>query len=153
MVFSVLFWNGALTLWMAEPWPDSLKGQTNSPGMATGSGKGLGPVPSQEVLIQCVEEETDHLLGAPRKGASDRETWGLRRGGIVTTSEWLCMHDCWLNAVKVSFTVHGLRRLRGPKTWGLWWPHEAGRMCQPLGDLIPPCEAGPVWEFVPTCQY
>ena len=79
MVFSVLFWNGALTLWMAEPWPDSLKGQTNSPGMATGSGKGLGPVPSQEVLIQCVEEETDHLLGAPRKGASDRETWGLRR--------------------------------------------------------------------------
>ena len=49
--------------------------------MATESGKGPGPVPSQEILIQWVEEETDHLLGDPRKGASDRETWGLRRGG------------------------------------------------------------------------
>ena len=44
--------------------------------MATGSGKALGTGPS-EVLLQWVEEETDHLLGAPGKGTSDRETWGL----------------------------------------------------------------------------
>ena len=24
--------------------------------------------------------------------------------------------------------------------------------CQPLGDLIPPCEAGPGLVFIPTCQ-
>ena len=52
--------------------------------MATGSGKAPRPVPRQ-VLPHHIEEETDHLLGAPRKGASDRETWGLRgKGGIVT---------------------------------------------------------------------
>ena len=51
--------------------------------MATGSGKTPGPVPSQ-VLPQWVEEETDHLLGAPRKGATVKKTWGLgRKGGIV----------------------------------------------------------------------
>ena len=48
--------------------------------MATGSGNAPGPVPSQKVLLQCVEEETDQLLGARRKEASDRETWGLRKG-------------------------------------------------------------------------
>ena len=52
---------------MAKPQPDS-------PGMAT------EPVPSQEVLPQWVEEETDHLLG---KGASDRETWGLGKRDIL----------------------------------------------------------------------
>ena len=57
---------------------DSLEGQTNSPGMATESGKVLGPVPSQ-FLPQRVEEETDHLLGAPRKETSDREKWRLGR--------------------------------------------------------------------------
>ena len=61
---------------------DSLKGRTNPPGMATGSGKALGPVPSQEVLPQRGEEETGHFLGAPRKGASDGETWGLGKRGI-----------------------------------------------------------------------
>ena len=61
-----------------KPQPGSLERQTNSPGMATGSRKAPGPVPSQ-VLPQRVEEETDHLLGAPRKGATVKETWGLRR--------------------------------------------------------------------------
>ena len=46
--------------------------------MATESGKAPGPVPSQ-VLPQRVEEETDHLLGAPREGATVKETWGLGR--------------------------------------------------------------------------
>ena len=46
--------------------------------MATGSGKTPGPVPSQ-VLPQWVEEETDHLLGAPKKGATVKETWGFGR--------------------------------------------------------------------------
>ena len=45
--------------------------------MATG--KVLGPVPSQ-VLPQQEEEETDHLLEAPRKGATVKETWGLGGG-------------------------------------------------------------------------
>ena len=67
-----------LTLQTAEAQLYSLEGWTNSPGMATGSGKALGPVPSQ-VLPQRVEEEIDYLLGAPRKGASDRENWGLGR--------------------------------------------------------------------------
>ena len=75
-VLQALFWTGVLTLWTAELQLDSLEGHTNSPGMATGSGKALGPVPI-EVLPQWVEEETDHLLGAPRKGASGRQTWGL----------------------------------------------------------------------------
>ena len=44
--------------------------------MATG--KVLGPVPSQ-VLPQQEEEETDHLLEAPRKGARVKETWGFGR--------------------------------------------------------------------------
>ena len=78
MVIWVLFQTSVLILQIAEPQPDSLEGQTNSPGMATGSGKVPGPVPSQ-FLPQWVKEETDHLLGAPRKGASDRENWGLRR--------------------------------------------------------------------------
>ena len=78
MVFQVLFQTSVPTLWTAESQLDSLEGQTNWPGMATGLGKTLGPVPSQ-VLPQLVEEKTDHLLGAPRKGASDRENWGLRR--------------------------------------------------------------------------
>ena len=51
--------------------------------MATGSRKAPGPVPSQ-VLPQRVEEETDHLLGAPRKGATVKETWGLRRRKALT---------------------------------------------------------------------
>ena len=46
--------------------------------MATGSGKAPGPLPSH-VLPQRVGEETDHLLGAPRKGATVKETWGLGR--------------------------------------------------------------------------
>ena len=75
-VFRVLFQTGVLTFWMTEPWPDSLEGWTNSLGMATG--KVLGPVPSQ-FLPQRVEEETDHLLGAPRKETSDREKWRLGR--------------------------------------------------------------------------
>ena len=51
--------------------------------MATGSGKALGPVPSQEVLLRRVEEETDHFLGALRKGASDSGIWVLRRGATA----------------------------------------------------------------------
>ena len=77
-VFRVLFRTGVLTLGTDKPWLDSLEGRTNSPGMATGSGKAPGPVPSQ-VLPQQVQKETDHLLGAPRKAASDRENWELRR--------------------------------------------------------------------------
>ena len=69
---------GSLLDWCSDspdgkPQLDSLEGWTNSPGMATGSGKTPGPVPSQ-VLPQWVEEETDHLLGAPRKGATVKET-------------------------------------------------------------------------------
>ena len=63
-VFQVLFPISVLTLQMAKPLRDSLEGWTNSLGMATGSGKAPGPVPSQ-VLPQRVEEETDHLLGLP----------------------------------------------------------------------------------------
>ena len=77
MVFRVLFQTGVPTLQMAEPQMDSLEGRTNSPGMATESGTVLGPVPSQ-FLPQRVEE-TDHLLGAPRKETSDREKWRLGR--------------------------------------------------------------------------
>ena len=55
-VFPELFWTGVLTLPMAKSRPESLEGATNSPGMATGSGKALGPVPSQ-VLPQWAEEE------------------------------------------------------------------------------------------------
>ena len=76
-VFQVLFPISVLTLQMAKPLRDSLEGRTNSLGMATGSGKAPDPVPSQ-VLPQRVKEKTDHLLGAPRKGVSDRENWGLR---------------------------------------------------------------------------
>ena len=82
MVIWVLFQTSVLTLQIAEPRPDSLEGGTNSPGMATGSGKAPEPVPSQ-VLPQRVEEETDHLLGAPREGATIKETWGLRRRGTL----------------------------------------------------------------------
>ena len=68
MVFWVLFQTNVLTLWQPSPnqthWRDG-------PGMATGSGKASRPVPSQ-VLPQQVEE-TDHFLGAPRKGVSGRE--------------------------------------------------------------------------------
>ena len=77
-VFQVLFQTSVPTLWTAESQLDSWEGRTNSPGMAAGLGKALGPVPSQ-VLPQLVEDKTDHLLGAPLKGASDRENWGLRR--------------------------------------------------------------------------
>ena len=76
MVFWVLFWTRVLTLWMTEHQLDSLEGRTNSLGMATGSGKAPDPVPSQ-VLPQQTEDESDHLLGAPRKGATVKETWGL----------------------------------------------------------------------------
>ena len=51
--------------------------------MATESGKAPGPVPSQ-VLPQRVEEETDHLLGAPRKGAKVKEIWRLGRREALT---------------------------------------------------------------------
>ena len=61
-VFQVLFQTGVLTLRTAKTRPDSLEGQTNSPGMAIGYCKALGLVPSQD-LPQRVEEETDHLLG------------------------------------------------------------------------------------------
>ena len=77
MVFWVLFQTSVLTFQTAKPRLDSLEGRNNSPGMATGSGKATGLVSSQ-VLPQRVEE-TDHLLGAPRKGESYRENWGLRR--------------------------------------------------------------------------
>ena len=40
--------------------------------------KVLEPVLSQ-VLPQRVEEETDHLLGAPRKGTTVKETWGFEK--------------------------------------------------------------------------
>ena len=46
-VFWVLFWTGVSTLWTIEPRPGSLEGRTNSPGMATGSAKAPGPLPSQ----------------------------------------------------------------------------------------------------------
>ena len=78
MVFWVLFPTGVPTLRMTEHQLNSLEEQTNSPGMATESGKVLGPVPSQ-VLPQQEEEETDHLLEAPRKGARVKETWGFGR--------------------------------------------------------------------------
>ena len=78
MVFQVLCHTGVPTPWTAGSQLDSLEGWTNPPGVATGSGKAPGPVSSQ-VLPQWVEEETDHLLGVPRKGASDRENWGFRR--------------------------------------------------------------------------
>ena len=81
-VFRGLFQTGVLTLQTAESQLDSLEGWTNSPGMATGSGKALGSVASQ-VLPQWVEEETDHLLGAPRNGVSDRETWGLGKRKVL----------------------------------------------------------------------
>ena len=81
MVFRVLFCTSVLTLRTAEPQLDSLEGRTNSPGMATESGTVLGPVPSQ-FLPQRVEE-TDHLLGAPRKETADRETWGLGKRKIL----------------------------------------------------------------------
>ena len=45
MVFWVLFRTSVLTLRMAKPQLDSLEGQTNSPGMATGSVKALGQSP------------------------------------------------------------------------------------------------------------
>ena len=81
MVIRVLFQTSVLTLQIAEPRPDSLEGGTNSPGMATGSGKAPEPVPSQVLpqQISLTPKETDHLLGAPRKAASDRENWKLRR--------------------------------------------------------------------------
>ena len=63
-VFQVLFQTGVPNLWTAEPRLDSLEGWTNSPGVATGSVKAPGPVPIQ-VLLQQVEEKTDHLLGLP----------------------------------------------------------------------------------------
>ena len=56
MVFPELFWPSVLTLPMAKSRLESLEGLTDSPGMATGSGKALGPVPSQ-VLPQWAEEE------------------------------------------------------------------------------------------------
>ena len=62
----------------------------------------MGPVPSQ-VLPQLVEEKTDHLLGAPLKGASDRENWGLRRKGSIVP-------DNLLGAPRKAATVN--------KTWG-----------------------------------
>ena len=78
---------GSLSDWcpdsqMAEPQMDSLEGRTNSPGMATGSGKVPGPGPSQ-FLLQQLEEETDHLLGAPRKETSEGEM-EMENGGTVT---------------------------------------------------------------------
>ena len=81
-VLRVLFQTGVLTLWTAEPRSDSLEAQTNLPGVAAVSGKAWGQSPSQ-VLPQWVEEEADHLLGAPRKGASDRETWALGKREVL----------------------------------------------------------------------
>ena len=67
-VLRVLFQTGVPILRMAKPRLDPLEGWASSPGTATGSGKALGPVPSQ-ALPQWVEEEADLLIGAPRKGA------------------------------------------------------------------------------------
>ena len=47
MVIRVLFQTSVLTLQTVEPQLYSLEGRTHSLGMATGSGKALGPVPSQ----------------------------------------------------------------------------------------------------------
>ena len=52
--------------------------------------------------------------GSIRQG--DLGAW--EKGGIVITSEWLYMHDCWLEEVKVSSTVLRLQSLRGSKTCG-----------------------------------
>ena len=57
--FGPVFWLS----WQAS-WPDSLEGGTNSSETATGWGKALGLVPSQD-LPQQAEEETDHHLGLP----------------------------------------------------------------------------------------
>ena len=76
-MFRVLFQTGVPILRMAKPLLNPLEGRASSPGTATGSGKALGPVPSQ-VLPQWVEEDAD-LIGAPRKGAAVKETWELQR--------------------------------------------------------------------------
>ena len=52
-VLRVLFPAGVLTLQTAKPLLDSLEGRTNLLGMATGSGKAPGPVPSR-VLPQQI---------------------------------------------------------------------------------------------------
>ena len=55
----------------------------NSPGSATGKGETSGPIPKQDIVPNWVEEETDHLLRARRKGALDRETWGLQKRKVL----------------------------------------------------------------------
>ena len=121
-VFRVIFWTSVPTLRMAKPRLDSLEGWTNSPGLATGSGKAPGPVPSQ-VLPQWVEVETDHLLGAPRKEhqiGRTGDSWGREALWLITSlefpgreqqlrkpgdleegrhcdSHWMWLRDCWLN--------------------------------------------------------
>ena len=63
--------------------------------MPTGSRKAPGPDPSQ-ILPQRVEE-TDHLLGAPRKGAKVKEIWRLGRREALT--------DNFLGAPRTGATV------------------------------------------------
>ena len=44
------------------------------------------------------------FLGAPRKGATVKETWGLRREALwQPLNDCECMHDCWLNWVREIF--------------------------------------------------
>ena len=69
--------------------------------MPTGSRKAPGPDPSQ-ILPQRVEE-TDHLLGAPRKGAKVKEIWRLGRREALT--------DNFLGAPRKGAIVK--------ETWGL----------------------------------
>ena len=76
-VLWVLFWIGVPTLDGR-----ALTRLTGAMDQLTRNGhriiQGAGAGPQSENPTPWEEEETDHLLGAPRKGASDRETWGLR---------------------------------------------------------------------------
>ena len=104
-------------------------------------------------LPQWVEEETDHLLGLPGREHQIWRPGDLGKGGIVITSECVCRYDCWLKEVNVSSTVLGLGAWEGPKPAVPWQAHKAGRRCQSLGDLTPPCKAGPDQGFMLIRQF